>query len=73
VSDPLKSGGAANDMEPLNKYEALAILYLQKQQDLNNVSPEEIVGRYIEAHDRIRKEFIHQKEVRKRRLNPLPL
>ena len=57
---------------PLNKYEALTILYLQKQ-DLDGCSAEEIVGRYIEAQDRIMKEFARQKEIRKRRLNPLPL
>jgi hypothetical protein len=57
---------------PLNKIEALTILYLQKQA-LDGCSPEELVGRYIEAHDRIVKEFNHQLEVRKRRLNPLPM
>lgn len=57
---------------PLNKYEALAILYLEKQ-DLNGNSPEEVVGKFMEAHDRIKKEFTRQKEARKRRLNPLPL
>lgn len=72
MSDALKNGSTLNDTEPLGKYEALAILYLQKQ-DLNGVTPEELVGRYIEAHSRITKEFAHQKEVRKRRLNPLPL
>jgi hypothetical protein len=57
---------------PLNKFEALALLYLQKQ-DLDGCSPEEIVSRYIEAHDRVIKEFARQQQVRKRRLNPLPL
>ena len=62
----------SKEEEPLNVYEALAILYLQKQ-GLDGASPEEIVGRFIEAQERIKKEFAHQKEVRKRRLNPLPL
>jgi hypothetical protein len=57
---------------PLNKYEALALLYLQKQ-DLNGCSPEDLVGRYVEAYDSVLKEFARQQEVKKRRLNPLPL
>jgi hypothetical protein len=60
------------DAPPLNKYEALAILYLQKQ-DLDGCSPEEVVGRYIEAQNKIIKEFARQNEIRKRRLNPMPL
>jgi hypothetical protein len=72
VSDIISGDKNINDAPPLNKYEALTILYLQKQ-DLDGCSPEEIVGRYIEAQDRITKEFSRQKEIRKRRLNPLPL
>lgn len=72
MSDIIYNEKDVKDATPLNKYEALAILYLQKQ-DLNGSSPEEIVGRYIEAQDRIVKEFARQKEIRKRRLNPLPL
>ncbi len=58
---------------PLGTYEALALLCLQKQRDLDDCTPEEIVGRFIETHDRIVKEFGRQQEARKRRLNPLPL
>lgn len=72
MSDFERSGGVPFDPEPLTTYDALAIVYLQKQ-DLNGASPEEIVGRYIEAHQRIRKEFARQREARRRRLNPLPL
>lgn len=72
MSDSEKNGGVPFEPEPLTTYDALAILYLQKQ-DLNGASPEEIVGRYIEAHQRIRKEFTRQKGARRRRLNPLPL
>lgn len=68
----VNNDNASKESEPLNKYEALAILYLQKQ-DLDGATPEEIVGKFIEAHDRVKKEFAHQKEARKRRLNPLPL
>jgi hypothetical protein len=71
VSDSLKNENTAKDVS-FNKYEALTMLYLQKQ-DLDGCSPEELVGRYIEAHDKILKEFDRQQEVRKRRLNPLPL
>lgn len=66
------SDSRSNNDAPLNKIDALTILYLQKQ-DLDGSSPEEIVGRYIEARDRIVKEFSRQQEVRKRRLNPLPM
>jgi excinuclease UvrABC ATPase subunit len=72
VSDSVKNDNSPFDETPVTKYDALAILYLQKQ-DLNGVSPEEVVGRYIEAYDRIKKEFARQKEARRRRLNPLPL
>jgi len=72
VSDNLPGDKSVKDATPLNKYEALAILYLQKQ-DLDGCSPEEIVTRYLEAQSRIIKEFSRQKEIRKRRLNPLPL
>jgi hypothetical protein len=57
----------------LGNFEALTLLYLQKQQDLDGCTPEELVSRYIEGHDRIVKEFARQQEVRKRRLNPLPV
>lgn len=60
------------DTAPLNKYEALALLYLQKQ-DLEDCTPEDLAGRFMETHDKIVKEFSRQTEVRKRRLNPLPL
>lgn len=72
MSDTVKNDITSFDNEPFNKYEALAILYLQKQ-EMSGMSPEEVVGKYIEVHDRIKKEFAHQKEVRRRRLNPLPL
>jgi hypothetical protein len=60
------------DSGAVGKYEALAMLYLHKQ-DLAGVTPEEIVLRYIETEERIKKEFLRQKELRKRQLNPLPL
>ncbi len=72
MSDIVFFDKSIKDALPLNKYEALAILYLQKQ-DIDDCSPEELVGRYIEAQDRILKEFTRQKEIRKRRLNPMPL
>lgn len=72
MSDNIRNDQTAKDAPPVNKYEALAMLYLEKQ-DFNGMTPEELVGRFIETHDRIVKEFAHQKEVRKRRLNPLPL
>ena len=72
MNDNETSYSIPNEAEPLTKYDALAILYLQKQ-DMNGASPEEVVGRYIEAHDRIKKEFVRQKDARRRRLNPLPL
>ena len=70
MSDALKNDNI--EKEPLNLYEALAILYLQKQ-ELVGLTPEEVVGKFIETHDRVKKEFAHQKDARKRRLNPLPL
>lgn len=39
---------------PSNEYEALALLYIQ-QQDLSNLSPEEIYDKYKETEDKIRK------------------
>jgi hypothetical protein len=72
LGDSVKKVHSPFDAEQVTKYDTLAVLYLQKQ-DLNGVSPEEVVGRYIEAHDRIKKEFARQKEARRRRLNPLPL
>ena len=62
----------ALDFGTIGKYEALAMLYLHKQ-DLSGFTPEEIVGRYIETEERIKKEFQRQKELRKRQLNPLPI
>jgi hypothetical protein len=72
VNENPKNEKSEKTSAPFDKYEALTILYLQKQ-DLDGCSPEEIVGRYIEAQDRIMKEFARQNEIRKRRLNPLPL
>jgi hypothetical protein len=66
------SAGGAKELPPLNKFEALTILYLEKQ-DLTGATPEEVVSRFIEAHDKIRKEFDRQKEIRKKLLNPLPM
>ncbi len=56
----------------LNKYEALAILFLEKQ-GIDSNSPEELVSSFIETHDRIAREFTRQAELRKRRINPMPL
>jgi hypothetical protein len=56
----------------LNKYEALAILYLEKQ-GIDGVSPEELVTRFLETQDRIIREFNRQTDSRSRRLNPMPL
>ena len=56
----------------LNKYEALTILYLDKQ-SIRDASPEELVSKFIETHDRIVREFDRQKQLRKRRINPMPL
>ena len=39
---------------PSDKYEALALLYIQ-QQDLSKLSPEEIYDKYVETKDKIRK------------------
>lgn len=72
MTDIIPGDKSVKDASPLNKYEALVILYLQKQ-ELDGCSPEELVGRYIEAQDRIIKEFSRQKEIRKKRLNPRPL
>ncbi|NLA86127.1 MAG: hypothetical protein GX847_02360 [Clostridiales bacterium] len=72
MSDRISGEKSVKDASPLNRYEALAILYLQKQ-DLDDCSPEEVVTRYIEAHNRIIKEFSRQKDVRKRLLNPMPI
>jgi hypothetical protein len=58
--------------QPLNKCEALAVLYLEKQ-DIEGCTPEEIVARFIDTHDRIVKAFENQEKGKKRRLNPLPL
>jgi ABC-type proline/glycine betaine transport system substrate-binding protein len=58
--------------QPLNKCEALAILYLEKQ-DIEGCTPEEVVTRFIDTHDRIVKAFENQEKAKKRRLNPLPL
>lgn len=58
--------------QPLNKCEALAILYLEKQ-DIEGCTPEEIVAQFNDAHDRIVKAFEKQETNKKRRLNPLPL
>mgnify|MGYP000162840993 CR=1 FL=1 len=46
---------------PSNKIEALAMLYLQKQ-DLSNLSPEEVYDKYQDACDKIYK---HYKEINK--------
>lgn len=72
VSNTMTNDKSEKDTSPVNKYEALAILYLQKQ-DLTGCTPEEVVGKFIETQDKIIKEFSRQKEARKRRLNPLPL
>jgi len=41
---------------PSNRIEALTILYLQNQ-NLNNISVEELVKRYKEIYDNINEEF----------------
>lgn len=46
---------------PSNKIEALAMLYLQNQ-DLSNLSPEEVCDEYQNACDKIYK---HYKEINK--------
>jgi len=66
------SGSDTLEYGAVGKYEALALLYLSKQ-DLSGYTPEEIVGRYIDAEERVKKEFQRQKELRKRQLNPLPI
>lgn len=44
---------------PSTKYEALTMLYLQKQ-DLSGLTPEELIENYQETYDKIRK---HSKEM----------
>lgn len=39
---------------PADKYEALALLYIQNQ-DLSNISPEELYDKYADAYDKIKK------------------
>lgn len=41
---------------PSNKLEALAFLYI-KRQDLSGKSPEELVDMYTDAYDRVRARF----------------
>lgn len=66
------ANSVSKEQLPLSKSEALALLYLQKQ-DLTGVTPEELVNRFVETHDAIKKEFNRQKEIRTRWLNPLPM
>ncbi len=51
------------DGAPLNKYEALTLLYLSKQSISGN-SPEEVVAKYVETYDRIVREFSRQVDQR---------
>jgi hypothetical protein len=67
-----KTNGVSSAISGLTKYEALAILYLEKQ-GIDGDSPEELVTRFIETQDRIIREFNRQTETRSRRLNPMPL
>ncbi len=67
-----KTSGVSAAIWGLNKYEALAILYLEKQ-GIDGVSPEELVTRFLETQDRIIREFNRQTDSRSRRLNPMPL
>ena len=43
---------------PSNKYEALAMLYLQNQ-NLSGFTPEELAGKYQEAYEKIYKYCSH--------------
>lgn len=56
----------ANDMRlsmfPANECEALALLYIQKQ-DISGLSPEEIYDKYKNAYDEIK---ARKKETKKR-------
>lgn len=45
---------------PDNKYDALAMLYVQHQ-DLSGLTPEQLLDMYHEAYDKIR---AHEKETR---------
>ena len=47
---------SANEIKlfPADKYEALTMLYLQNQ-DLSGLSPEELLDKYNDAHNRIKK------------------
>ncbi len=72
VSNDTSNDKSTIPTEALNKYDALALLYMRNQ-GLETYTPEELVAKYVEAHDRIVKEFEHQKQQRKRRLNPLPM
>jgi hypothetical protein len=67
-----KTSGVSTAISGLSKYEALAILYLEKQ-GIDGVSPEELVTRFIETQERIIREFSRQTDSRSRRLNPMPL
>ena len=67
-----KTNGKSAVTPSLNKYEALTILYLEKQ-GISGLSPEDLVSRFVETHDRIVREFDRQADIRKRRINPMPL
>lgn len=43
---------------PSNKYEALAFLYVERQ-DLSNTSPEELAAMYVDAYTRIHSQIIN--------------
>lgn len=38
---------------PANKYEALAMLYVQSQ-DLSDLTPDELLDKYLDAYEKIR-------------------
>lgn len=54
VVEEVKNMGQENKSFPSDKFEALALLYVQKSPNLKNLSPESLLKKYNSAYEKIR-------------------
>lgn len=55
VVEEVKKMGQENKSFPSNKLEALALLYVEKSEDVSTLSPKTLLKRYNSAYDELRR------------------
>nr|DAS57082.1 MAG TPA: hypothetical protein [Caudoviricetes sp.] len=53
--------GQENKSFPSNKLEALALLYVEKSEDVSSLSPKTLLKRYNSAYDELRRADVEKK------------